>query len=328
MVFSIDGSVVHTQNVTIEAPMRPVISDYQSGGPAVVIDWLRMTPYATSCTFTSRVLDRGSAADWLTLTSTGERPPGATATFETRAGDSALPDGSWSGWQAVGAGDGIGSPDSRYIQYRVTLATSNAAGTPVVADVSITSGAVLGARIEGAIRYWYANEPVAGATLALTGGAGRSATSAPDGSYAFAGVPGGAWTLTASKSDEVRGVTSNDAALVLQHTVGSITLAGPAALAADVTKAGGISSLDASSILQVSVGAATLPAPWSFLPPAIAYPALAGDQLGQDFTAVLLGDVTGNWAATRARGRCGGGRCRHACGHPLARGAPRCRRNP
>ena len=137
VVFSIDGSVVHTQNVTIEASMRPVISDYQSGGPAVVVDWLHITPYATSCTFTSRVLDRGSAADWLTLTSTGERPPDGTATFETRAGDAAHPDGSWSGWQAVGAGDVIGSPDSRYIQYRVTLATSNAAGTPVVADVAI-----------------------------------------------------------------------------------------------------------------------------------------------------------------------------------------------
>ena len=161
---------------------------------------------------------------------------------------------------------------------------------------------MLGARIEGAIRYWYANEPVAGATLTLTGGAGRSATSAPDGSYAFAGVPRGTWTLGASKSDDVRGVTANDATLVLQHTVGWITLAGPAALAADVTKTGGISSLDASSILQVSVGAATLPAPWSFLPPAIAYPALAGDQLGQDFTAVLLGDVTGNWATAAPAG--------------------------
>lgn len=55
-------------------------------------------------------------------------------------------------------------------------------------------------------------------------------------------------------------MTAHDAALVLQHTVASTTLAGPAALAADVTQAGGISSLDASSILQVSVGVATLPA--------------------------------------------------------------------
>ena len=42
--------------------MRPLASDRTNGGGNLVLDWMRMTPYAASGTFTSRVLDAGSAA--------------------------------------------------------------------------------------------------------------------------------------------------------------------------------------------------------------------------------------------------------------------------
>ena len=51
VVFSIDGTVVDTESVSIADNMRPVLSDYQIGGPALTVDWLRMTPYAATGTF-------------------------------------------------------------------------------------------------------------------------------------------------------------------------------------------------------------------------------------------------------------------------------------
>ena len=44
--FLVDGTLVHTANVTIGANLRPIASDYNTGGGALVVDWMRMTPYA------------------------------------------------------------------------------------------------------------------------------------------------------------------------------------------------------------------------------------------------------------------------------------------
>ena len=62
-------------------------------------------------------------------------PPGTTATFETRTSTDTI---SWSAWMPV-FGDAIGSPNARYLQYRVTLTTSDPAITPVVERVELTS---------------------------------------------------------------------------------------------------------------------------------------------------------------------------------------------
>jgi len=74
-------------------------------------------------------------------------------------------------------------------------------------------------------------------------------------------------------------------------------------LAGDVTRNGTVSSMDASYILEKAVGLIEVPFPgagkvWDFDPSERTYPLLNGDQTGQDFTAVLIGDVSGNWEAT------------------------------
>jgi hypothetical protein len=65
--------------------------------------------------------------------------------------------------------------------------------------------------------------------------------------------------------------------------------------------------MDAFYILQKAVDLIGLPFPgagvaWDFDPPERAYEELSSDQSGQDFTAVLLGDVSGNWPAAGDRG--------------------------
>lgn len=55
--FHVDGALVHSQSVVIGGTMRPAISDYNNGGPAVSVDWVTVTPHATPGTFDSRVFD-------------------------------------------------------------------------------------------------------------------------------------------------------------------------------------------------------------------------------------------------------------------------------
>jgi len=60
-VYSIDGTVVATHALATSTAQRPLTSDLTPTGGAVVVDWLRMTPYAASGTFLSRPFDAGSS---------------------------------------------------------------------------------------------------------------------------------------------------------------------------------------------------------------------------------------------------------------------------
>ena len=139
--FFIDGVSVDIRTASFGTiTMRPGISDYNSGGPNLTVDWLRLTPYISPCTFTSHVLDAGTPVDWLDLTSAGSSPTGTSVTFQTHTGNVASPDGSWSVWEAVNSP--IASPNGRYIQYRAALSTTAPAQSPVVESVSLTYEAI------------------------------------------------------------------------------------------------------------------------------------------------------------------------------------------
>jgi hypothetical protein len=134
--FYIDGALVHSWTETIAGPMRPAISDYTVGGPAVTVDWLRMSDYGSPCAFESRIFDGGFVVDWASLTGTGGLPAGTSYTFETRSGNTPVPDGTWSAWAPV-SGTTIASPDAKYLQYRATLSTTDARVSPELQRVDI-----------------------------------------------------------------------------------------------------------------------------------------------------------------------------------------------
>ena len=107
--FYIDGTLVHTAT-TVGGTMRPIASDYNTGGGALTIDWMRMTPYASPGTFLSRIHSAGSpAADWGALSYVADVPPRARRS-RSRSGPatSPIPDGTWSAIRAdhLGAGRG------------------------------------------------------------------------------------------------------------------------------------------------------------------------------------------------------------------------------
>jgi hypothetical protein len=57
---------------------------------------------------------------------------------QTRSGNTATPDGSWSAWSSVSNGGTIASPAGRYLQYQVTLTTTDPTVTPTLFSISFT----------------------------------------------------------------------------------------------------------------------------------------------------------------------------------------------
>jgi hypothetical protein len=206
--FFIDGALVATHAAPIAGPMRPIVSDLNhiaDGGPAVTSDWLTMGAAPSSGTFTSRVLSADSAHTvWGNLTgaSTG-------TSFETRTGNTASPDASWSGFQAVGAGGAIQSPSGQYIQYRATLGGANAsldsASLAYTVDNTAPTATINSADVSGSgatIAFSSPDGDIAGFQCSLDGGAFAACTSPK----VFTGLGAGAHTVVVRPIDKAGNV--------------------------------------------------------------------------------------------------------------------------
>jgi hypothetical protein len=136
----IDGTKVVSHAITFtgkSGSMRPAITDLGIGDGALTVDWIRMTPYATTGTYTSPIYDAGVSVAWQTLSFVADLPSAATAvSIEVRTGETATPDASWSAFRALASGAQIGT-FARYAQYRVTLTTTAAGSTPTVKEVAL-----------------------------------------------------------------------------------------------------------------------------------------------------------------------------------------------
>jgi uncharacterized repeat protein (TIGR01451 family) len=140
---------------------------------------------------------------------------------------------------------------------------------------------------------------VAGVNLNLSGAATSSAISDSSGAYQLPNLLGGNYTVTPTKSGEVKGINSLDATRIQQHLVGLTTLTPNQLIAADTDGSGTVNSLDATRIQQRAVGmqTANIIGQWKFVPASRQYNALADNATGQDYQAVLVGEVSGNWSS-------------------------------
>jgi hypothetical protein len=137
--YYVDGNLVATHTSGIPTSnMRPVASDSTNPGPdaLLTIDWLRMSPYTSPCTFDSRVFDAGEQVTWSTISWTDATPTGTSLTISVRTGDTPTPDGSWSAFTAKANGSDIGTT-SRYIQYRAVLSTTDSSQTPLLEQITL-----------------------------------------------------------------------------------------------------------------------------------------------------------------------------------------------
>jgi uncharacterized cupredoxin-like copper-binding protein len=139
VTYSVDGVVVATHSIAITTAMRPMVSDYTPGGNGLQADWLRMSAFAASGSFQSRVFDGGDTVSWSTASWSSTAPSGCSVKISVRTGNTPTPDASWTSFVLLpGSGSPVGTA-ARYLQYRADLTTSspnNPDLIPVLSDVT------------------------------------------------------------------------------------------------------------------------------------------------------------------------------------------------
>ena len=135
IVYSIDDKQVASQTVAIGQTMQPTALDMTVGDGALQLNYMRLTPYASSGTYTSAVFDAGAVVTWMNMSFTSVVPAGTSAVVSYRTGNTPTPDNTWTAFTPVPATGAI-SGSSRYLQFSVQETTSSAGQTPAVKDVT------------------------------------------------------------------------------------------------------------------------------------------------------------------------------------------------
>jgi Cohesin domain len=159
-----------------------------------------------------------------------------------------------------------------------------------------------GGGISGTVNFCIASpaRPVPGVLVSAAGSPAGSSTTDAAGNYNISNLGGGAYTATPTKTGQVNGISSFDASLVAQHVAQLITLTSCQQAAGDASNNGSLSSFDASLIAQTVAGITNpgIAGTWKFVPSSRTYPTLSGNQVNQNYDALLVGDVSGNWTAS------------------------------
>jgi hypothetical protein len=143
VVFWIDGTQRAVHSITYKGAsgsMRPAITDLTAGDGALSVDWIRMTAYAASGTYTSPVFDAGADVMWQNAAWIADLPAGTSVVLEVRTGTTAAPgvdDQSWTAFRPMSSGGRLEGV-SQYAQYRVTLATTVPNAAPALKEVTVT----------------------------------------------------------------------------------------------------------------------------------------------------------------------------------------------
>jgi hypothetical protein len=153
--------------------------------------------------------------------------------------------------------------------------------------------------IAGTVGYCVASaKKVPGVVVAAS--SSQSSTTDGVGFYILNEMSGGAVTVSPTKSGDVNGISSFDASLAAQRAAGIISFTSCQESAADASNNGVVSSFDASLIAQYAAGinnAESRAGTWKFLPSNRSYPSVTGNLTGENYDAVLVGEISGNWAA-------------------------------
>lgn len=164
------------------------------------------------------------------------------------------------------------------------------------------------ASISGAVTYGNAiGAPsprfVSNVTISGVGSPNVFATTLSNGAYTLTGFGAASYTVTPSKTDGQNGITSFDAARIAQHVAGVNSLAGNQLIVADVSGDGSISSFDAALVGRYTVSSPPFgnTGKWIFIPVNRNYASVSSSITGEDYAALLMGEVSGNWMNTSVR---------------------------
>ena len=191
-----------------------------------------------------------------------------------------------------------------------TPTTTAEAGFPTVRWVMNINGSCDAEHtISGRVSYAHNPlKPVPG--TALNGNGVPAIFQATDlsGSYSLSGFGEGSYTITPAKPNVVstasNGIFANDAALIARHIVGLTTLNATQQAAARVSGGTVLTTFDAGLIARWIVGISAggnQTGQWKFTPVNRTYASIASDLTGQDYSALLMGDVSGDWTPPASR---------------------------
>jgi hypothetical protein len=90
-------------------------------------------------TFVSKVKDTEAVSTWGRVSWEGTAPPGTEVRLQTRAGNTATPDSTWTDWSAPSTrpgGEPTGTEKARFLQVRVTLVAGKNGASPTVEAIA------------------------------------------------------------------------------------------------------------------------------------------------------------------------------------------------
>lgn len=152
-------------------------------------------------------------------------------------------------------------------------------------------------KIDGHVTYYASNQPVGDVLVSISGPEFRTVQTDQTGGYLIDELIRGQYTIAPQKTGEINdAITASDALAIMQTVAFVRQLTAVQILAADVDKNGLLSGADAVAVLRhvAYFEAGTMATgQWGFDP---ANKVIDLESLyTQDFSAYILGDVTGNW---------------------------------
>lgn len=173
-------------------------------------------------------------------------------------------------------------------------------GSVTIAPTAISGTVTYGNSIGGQATRFVPNVLLSAAGLPPT-----SAMTAADGAYSLSGFGTGSYTVTPSKTGGVDGsITAFDAARVAQYVAAIAPLDANQQMVSDVSGSGGVTSFDAAMIAKYVAGppfgapGIGSTATWIFNPVTRTYPSLVSNIAGENYGALLMGEVSGNWSGS------------------------------
>ena len=166
-------------------------------------------------------------------------------------------------------------------------------------SVTVVAGTITGTVTYGNILGPPAPRPVPNVLLSAAGSPPVSTFTDSSGNYSLSGFGSGGYVITPSKTGGQNGaITALDAARITQYVVSVIGLTPTQRTVADVSGGGGISSFDATLLARYRVGLGPPTGSsgnWIFTPANNSHSTIYTDVSNENYTALLMGDVTGNW---------------------------------
>ncbi len=220
----------------------------------------------------------------------------------------AIPDYFWgddsitcAGWQVADVGDVNGDNAHDF----ATTGPFNSTGAHWGGKLFFFYGKNVSYQVNGSVKYYSQNQPIANTKLKLRGFAIDSLFTDSGGKYAFILAPGQNYTIVPEKEFEKKTsdftVSAYDAALVARHVINLDTLANYTGIAADVDQDKTICMYDAAQIARYAIDLVALDSShvgeFLFDPPSRNYKQLRVSYQNEDFIGLVIGDVDGNWQA-------------------------------